>query len=108
MAAGTTLDKVGPMCRSAEGAAIVLHAVAGPDNRDLSVPGIPVRWDGTMDLGPLRLGHLASAFEAEEDAEYRAEHARVLTILRSPWPDPTAVELPAWSEYVTADEGGSQ
>jgi Asp-tRNA(Asn)/Glu-tRNA(Gln) amidotransferase A subunit family amidase len=108
MAAGTTLDKVGPMCRSAEGAAIVLHAMAGPDHRDFSVPDIPVQWDA--DLDRLRLGFLANAFEAEEDADYRAEHTRVLGILRRQWPDLTAVELPAsnlnfFIEYVERAAG---
>ena len=95
MAAGTTLDKVGPMCRSAEGAALVLHAIAGPDDRDLSVADIPVHWDAGMDATELRLGYLAAAFEAEEDAEYRAEHARVLALLRERWGELRQVDLPA-------------
>jgi Asp-tRNA(Asn)/Glu-tRNA(Gln) amidotransferase A subunit family amidase len=110
MAAGTTLDKVGPMCRSAEGAAIVLHAMAGPDHQDFSVPAIPVQWDGNMDLGRLRVGYLADAFESEENAEYRAEHTRVMGVLRTQWPDLTPVELPAsnlnfFIEYVERAAG---
>jgi Asp-tRNA(Asn)/Glu-tRNA(Gln) amidotransferase A subunit family amidase len=110
MAAGTTLDKVGPMCRSAEGAAIVLHAMAGPDGRDLSVPDIPVNWDAALDVGDLRLGYLDHAFEAEEDAEYRAHHARVLGLLRNRWAELRPVELPAsnlnfFIEYVERAAG---
>ena len=46
MAAGTTLDKIGPMCRDAQDCAIVLRAIAGPDNLDLAVPrDVPVSWD---------------------------------------------------------------
>lgn len=56
MAAGTTLDKIGPMCRSAEGAALVLHAMAGPDDRDFSVPDLPVNWDADTDVTELSLG----------------------------------------------------
>lgn len=95
MAAGTTLDKVGPMCRSAEGAALVLHAIAGPDDRDLSVPDIPVHWNADIDATTLRLGYLASAFEDEEDPEYRAHHARVLDLLRARWGELRPVSLPA-------------
>ena len=95
MAAGTTLDKVGPMCRSAEGAALVLHAIAGPDDRDLSVADIPVHWDAGMDASELRLGYHASAFEDEEDPEYQAEHARVIDLLRARWGELRQVNLPA-------------
>jgi Asp-tRNA(Asn)/Glu-tRNA(Gln) amidotransferase A subunit family amidase len=110
MAAGTTLDKVGPMCRSAEGAAIVLHTMAGPDGQDFSVPDIPVNWNADLDLGTVRLGVLAAAFEAEEDAEYRAEHERILGILRDRWPQQSAVELPSsdlnfFIEYVERAAG---
>ena len=95
MAAGTTLDKVGPMCRSAEGAALVLHAIAGPDDRDLSVPDIPVHWDAGLDATSLRLGYLASAFEDEENPEYRAHHARLMDLLRARWGELRPVDLPA-------------
>lgn len=110
MAAGTTLDKVGPMCRSAEGAALVLHAMAGPDDRDFSVPDIPVSWDAGMDVTEIRLGYLAYAFEAEEDEEYRAHHARILDLLRTGWGELRPVELPAsnlnfFLEYVERAAG---
>jgi Asp-tRNA(Asn)/Glu-tRNA(Gln) amidotransferase A subunit family amidase len=95
MAAGTTLDKVGPMCRSAEGAALVLHAIAGPDDRDLSVPDIPVHWNSEMDVTRLRLGYLERAFEEEEDPEYREHHVRVLQIFRARWGELRPVTLPA-------------
>ncbi len=98
------------MCRSAEGAALVLHAMAGPDDRDFSVPDIPVNWDAGMDVTEIRLGYLAYAFEAEEDAEYRAHHARILDLLRTGWGDLRPVELPAsnlnfFVEYVERAAG---
>ncbi len=110
MAAGTTLDKVGPMCRSAECAALVLHAIAGPDDRDFSVPDIPVHWNAGMDATDLRLGYLDYVFEAEEDAEYRRHHSWVLDLVRARWGDPVPVELPAsnlnfFLEYVERAAG---
>ena len=95
MAAGTTLDKVGPMCRSAECAAIVLHTIAGPDDQDFSVPDIPTHWDADRDPTELRLGYLAEAFAADEDEEYRAENARVLALLAEDWGQLIPVTLPA-------------
>jgi Asp-tRNA(Asn)/Glu-tRNA(Gln) amidotransferase A subunit family amidase len=84
MAAGTTLDKIGPMCRTAEGAALVLQATAGPDGYDFSVPeGVPVHWDPDLDVAGLRVGYHRSAFEAEPDEEYRAHHEEVAGVLRS-------------------------
>ena len=41
-----TQDTVGPMCRSAEDCALVLHAIHGPDGRDNSVLDVPFNWDG--------------------------------------------------------------
>jgi Asp-tRNA(Asn)/Glu-tRNA(Gln) amidotransferase A subunit family amidase len=67
MAAGYSLDKVGPMCRTVEGCAVVLHAVAGPDGKDMAVPsGVPFNWDVGMNLESLRIGYFESAFNEEE------------------------------------------
>ncbi len=95
MAAGTTLDKVGPMCRGAEDAALVLHAIAGPDGLDFSVPdGVPVHWDAELDVSGLRVGYHASAFEAEPEPEYRKHHDRVARLVRSLAGELTPVHLP--------------
>lgn len=37
MAAGTTLDKIGPLCRTVEDCGVVLSVIAGPDGEDLAV-----------------------------------------------------------------------
>ncbi|MEX1184918.1 MAG: amidase [Gemmatimonadota bacterium] len=95
MAAGTSLDKIGPLTRTAEDAAIVLHAIAGPDELDLSVPhAVPVHWDATLDTSALRVGYHASTFAAEPDAEYRAHHARVMAALQAIAGELRPVELP--------------
>jgi len=48
MSAGTTLDKIGPMCRDAQDCAIVLRAIAGPDDEDLAVArDVPIAFDAT-------------------------------------------------------------
>jgi Asp-tRNA(Asn)/Glu-tRNA(Gln) amidotransferase A subunit family amidase len=95
MTAGFTLDKVGPMARSAEDCALVLHAVAGPDHHDRAVADVPVAWDADLDVRSLRLGWLAAAFEAETEDEYRRHHEELLGRLRAMGMDPVAVELPA-------------
>ena len=98
MAAGFSLDKIGPMTRSVEDAALVLHAIAGPDDKDLAcVREVPFNWDGAASAGGLRLGYFESAFErpeSETDPE-NLEHARrTLDTLRSIGYELRPVEIP--------------
>ena len=60
-----SMDKVGPMCRSAEDCALVLDAIQGPDGLDNTVLDVPFNWDATADLGRLKVGYLRSAFDDE-------------------------------------------
>jgi Asp-tRNA(Asn)/Glu-tRNA(Gln) amidotransferase A subunit family amidase len=57
-----SLDKIGPMCRSVEDCALVLNAIQGPDDHDLSVVDLPFNWDAKMDVRKLRVGYLKAAF----------------------------------------------
>ena len=58
MALSWTMDKVGPMCRSAEDCAIVFDAICGPDLKDHSVLNVPFNWDASADVSKLRVGYL--------------------------------------------------
>ena len=71
MALSWTMDKIGPMCRSAEDCALVFDAIHGPDGRDNTILDVPFSWDATADVTKLRVGYLRSAFEdeIEEDAD---------------------------------------
>jgi len=52
-----SLDKLGPMTRSVEDAALVLHAISGPDAGDLSsVPG-KLDFDASASIKNLRVGY---------------------------------------------------
>lgn len=82
MAAGTTLDKIGPMCRHAEDCAIVLRAIAGPDPRDLAVREAPVTWDARPGRYPKRIGYVPAMLDAETDADQRANNSRALAGLK--------------------------
>jgi Asp-tRNA(Asn)/Glu-tRNA(Gln) amidotransferase A subunit family amidase len=64
MALSWSMDKIGPIARSVEDCALVLHAIAGPDDRDLSVHGSAFNADLTLDPRKLRVGYLKSAFDA--------------------------------------------
>ncbi len=58
MTVSWTLDKVGPMCRSAEDCALVFAAIHGPDGLDNSVMDVPFGWDGSADVSKLRVGYM--------------------------------------------------
>jgi Asp-tRNA(Asn)/Glu-tRNA(Gln) amidotransferase A subunit family amidase len=62
MALSWSLDKIGPMCRSVEDCALVLHAIQGTDDLDLSVVDVPFNWDAKLDIRRLRVGYLKAAF----------------------------------------------
>ncbi len=65
MSLSLTMDKIGPMCRSAEDCAFVLNAIYGQDRKDNTVLDVPFNWDATADETQLRVGYLRSAFEEE-------------------------------------------
>jgi len=78
MALSWTMDKIGPICRSAEDCALVLRAIHGPDGKDNSVIEAPFEWDTTANVGRLRVGYLKSTFEGEipEDPNNRERSER--------------------------------
>ena len=101
-----TQDTVGPLCRSAEDCALVLHAIHGPDGRDNSVMDVPFNWDATADVKRLRAGYLRSEFEAAlpvgaaglDDADFqratRANNQEALAVIRSLGVEVVPFDLP--------------
>jgi Asp-tRNA(Asn)/Glu-tRNA(Gln) amidotransferase A subunit family amidase len=63
MALSWTMDKLGPICRSAEDCALVLDAIHGPDAQDNSVISADFHWDATLSPSKLRIGYVKSAFD---------------------------------------------
>jgi Asp-tRNA(Asn)/Glu-tRNA(Gln) amidotransferase A subunit family amidase len=83
MAAGTSLDKVGPMCRSVDDCAIVMNAIGGADGFDRAVPDeLGFAWDGLSKAYPKRVGYVRAMFDAETDPERRAHNERALQTMR--------------------------
>jgi Asp-tRNA(Asn)/Glu-tRNA(Gln) amidotransferase A subunit family amidase len=66
MALSWSMDKIGAITRSVEDCAIVLHAIYGPDQQDLSVQNAAFNPDFTMDVRKLRVGYIKSAFDMPE------------------------------------------
>ena len=56
MALSWTMDKLGPICRTAEDCALVFDAIYGPDGKDGTVKEIGFAWDASLDPKTIRIG----------------------------------------------------
>ncbi len=65
MALSWTMDKIGPMCRSAEDCALVFETIRGADGLDRAVHDPPFAWDASADPTALRVGYDRAAVEDE-------------------------------------------
>ncbi|MDA0684472.1 MAG: amidase [Bacteroidetes bacterium] len=87
MALSWTMDKLGPMCRSADGCALVFDAIHGHDPGEPTTVTTSFNWPVHRTAQELRVGMLSGAFENLED---RA----VLDVLREAGVDLKPVEFP--------------
>jgi Asp-tRNA(Asn)/Glu-tRNA(Gln) amidotransferase A subunit family amidase len=58
-----TLDKIGPMCRTAAGCGYVFESIIGFDEKDRSTSDYPVYYDAQSDINKLKVGYLKDVFE---------------------------------------------
>ena len=68
MALSWSMDKLGPICRSAEDCALVLDAIYGPDGQDRSVIPAAFNYDASVKPSALRVGYTKSPFETQFEA----------------------------------------
>src|SRR5205814_9420538 len=78
-----TKDRLGQICRYAEGCAIVMQAIARPDGRDMSVSDIPFNWNPDLDVRKLRVGIIRESFDELTDPAVKENANRTLDALRS-------------------------
>jgi Asp-tRNA(Asn)/Glu-tRNA(Gln) amidotransferase A subunit family amidase len=83
MALSWTQDRIGPLVRYAEDAAIVMQTIAKPDGRDMSVSDIPFNWNANLDIRKLRVGYIKESFDNITDKEARERNQKVLDTLAS-------------------------
>ncbi|MBD3615211.1 MAG: amidase [Gracilimonas sp.] len=65
MALSWTMDKVGPITRSVEDAALVFNAIYGSDGKDQTIVNLPFNYKADRDITTLKIGYLKSAFEQD-------------------------------------------
>lgn len=82
MALSWSMDKIGPMCRSAEDCALVFAAIHGADDLDPTSTSVPFDWDGDRKLEGLRIGFLEGAFEGGGRGGNPAQDQETLRVLR--------------------------
>jgi len=93
MALSWSMDKVGPICRSALDCALVFDAIRGEDGVDSSVKNFAFNYDAKSELKKLKVGYLKTLFE--KDTAHKENHDKTLALLRSQGIELVPVELPA-------------
>ena len=103
-----TMDKIGPMCRGVEDCAAALHAIYGPDGKDITVGDAPFNWNPDTNINTLRIGYLKTEFDgpatppANEQQRTQAEQRRAvyktaLEVLEKAGAKLMPIELPKFS-----------
>lgn len=91
-----SLDKVGPICRSAEDAAIVFSVINGTDGKDPGSVDHAFNYTGKADMKKLRIGYAVNYFRRLDS---NAAERKVLDVYRSLGADIKAISFPDSSIY---------
>jgi Asp-tRNA(Asn)/Glu-tRNA(Gln) amidotransferase A subunit family amidase len=62
-----SLDKIGPICRDAEDAAIVFYYIKGTDGKDPGTVNMPFNYSAKTDIKKLRIGYAKNYFDRIKD-----------------------------------------
>ena len=97
-----SMDKIGPMCRSAIDCAIVFDAIRGTDGKDRTVRDAAFNYTNDLDLSTLKVGYLKAHFD--EDTTIIGENNRIaLTTLKTMGLKLEAVSFPKDFPYAVFD-----
>lgn len=95
MALSWSMDKLGPLCRGVEDAALVFDAIRGSDGRDPTVVDAPFRWERPKPLKDMRIGYIPAEFERERSTrKWRKVYSDALKVLRQLGANLEEIELP--------------
>lgn len=93
MALSWTMDKLGPICRTAEDCALVFNAIYGADGIDQTVYDVPFRYEPkNVDLRKLRIGYLKADFDSAK--LWKAYNDSVLLVMKNLGATLIPIELP--------------
>lgn len=94
MALSWSMDKIGPICRSAEDLAIVFDAIRGPDGVDQTLYKVPFNYQPLENLKGLKIGYLKNDFDKEYD--FHTNDSITLAKLKELGAELIPVELPVF------------
>ncbi len=96
MALSWSLDKIGPMCRSAEDCALVLSVIAGVDYEDPGTAGKPFHYAPQYARKPdeITIGYAPADFDESADPAARAGFQEALKVVKSLGMNTKEVEIP--------------
>jgi Asp-tRNA(Asn)/Glu-tRNA(Gln) amidotransferase A subunit family amidase len=80
MALSWTMDKIGPICRTSQDCAIVLHAINGVDGIDPTLADVPFNPNLKKDFKSLRVGYVKEYFE--QDYAFKKNDSTTLETFR--------------------------
>ena len=92
MALSWTMDKIGPICRSAFDCAMVFDVIRGKDKNDQSTVEYPFNYNKEIDLSTLKVAYLKDLFE--EDYPGKENDKKALELLSNMGVNFTEVNLP--------------
>lgn len=92
MALSWSMDKLGPITRSALDCSLVLEAISGKDPRDPFCQNRPYRYDHRMNVKALKIGYVASDFD--RSYRFKKQDSLILAKLREMGFDLIPVTLP--------------
>jgi len=92
MALSWSMDKVGPICRSAQDCAIVFDAIYGKDPRDMSTVDAPFSYSQDRGIDTLTIGYIPAIYNG--DYTFKSQDSTTLELLRAHGFELKIVELP--------------
>lgn len=92
MALSWSMDKIGPIARTVEDAAIVFDAIRGADHKDMSVIDAPFNYNANFDTKKLKIGYLKSAFD--RNYAFKMQDSIALAKMRAMGYELVPIELP--------------
>lgn len=91
-----SLDKPGPICRSAEDAAVVFYYLHGTDGLDASATNMPFNYKEKVDLSKLKIGYATNYFPKKDTT---GNEYKVLETLRNLGAQLTPMNFPDSGVY---------
>jgi Asp-tRNA(Asn)/Glu-tRNA(Gln) amidotransferase A subunit family amidase len=92
-----SLDKIGPLCRSAEDAAVVFNYIHGTDGKDACAVNMPFNYKTKVDIKKLKIGYAKNYFDKITDTS-RSEW-KVLQVFKTMGVELAPVNFPDSGVY---------